>query len=113
MSADEIARIAALVRKEGLRHGGGRETPQQQHEEAARDNEADEAEAQVLEDVACLVFLDDQFDGFERRAGMDEEKMVGILRKTWAKMSERGRAIAEGMELSGRARGMLRRALEG
>lgn len=40
-------------------------------------------ETQVLEDVACLVFLDDQFEEFEK--GVEEEKMLGILRKTWGK----------------------------
>ncbi|OAQ85339.1 glutamyl-tRNA synthetase [Purpureocillium lilacinum] len=85
------ARIAALVRKESL---------------------ATDAETQALEDVACLVFLDDQFDDFEAKADIDEDKVVGILRKTWAKMSEPGRALALGMDLSERAKLLIGRALE-
>ncbi|KAF9895450.1 hypothetical protein FE257_000357 [Aspergillus nanangensis] len=91
---EEAERVGALVRKEGLR--------------AADD---DDDEVQVLEDVACLVFLDDQFEEFER--GYDEEKVVGILRKTWAKMSARGRELALGIEMSDRARGLVGKALEG
>lgn len=84
-------RIAALIRKEGL---------------------STDEETQVLEDVACLVFLDDQFDDFESKADLDEDKMVNILRKTWAKMSEPGRQLALGMDLSPRAKTLIERALE-
>ena len=83
--------MAALIRKEAL---------------------ATNEETQALEDVACLVFLDDQFDDFERRAGLDEDKMVGILRKTWGKMSEPGRQLALAMDLSDRARALIGKALE-
>ncbi|KAH7033249.1 uncharacterized protein B0I36DRAFT_383143 [Microdochium trichocladiopsis] len=88
----DIDRIAALIRKEGL----GRE---------------DSDETQVLEDVACLVFLDDQFDDFESAAKVDEDKMVGLLRKTWGKMSADGQKLALGMELSERARELVAKAL--
>ena len=66
---------------------------------------------QKLEDVACLVFLDDQFDKFERELG-DEEKMVDILRKTWGKMSEKGREEALKIELSERGKLLVERALQ-
>ena len=89
--ADDIARVAGLIRKENL-----------------TTNE----ETQVLEDVACLVFLDDKFDAFEKESGIEEEKMVGILRKTWGKMSEEGRKLALGMELSERAKALIGKALE-
>ncbi|KAK4153117.1 hypothetical protein C8A00DRAFT_34123 [Chaetomidium leptoderma] len=92
LAQDEIERVAALVRKENLK---------------------DDEETQVLEDVACLVFLDDQFDDFEKKSEIDEEKMVGILRKTWGKMSEEGRKLALGMELSERATTLIQKALEG
>ncbi|KAK3983796.1 cytochrome b2 [Cladorrhinum sp. PSN332] len=80
---EEIDRVAALVRKENLK--GDEET-------------------QILEDVACLVFLDDQFDDFESKPEIDEEKIIGILRKTWGKMSGAGQALALQMELSDRAK---------
>ncbi|KAF4214917.1 hypothetical protein CNMCM8980_008854 [Aspergillus fumigatiaffinis] len=89
-SEAEAGRVAALVRKEDLRK---------------------DEETQVLEDVACLVFLDDQFEEFER--GHDEEKILGILRKTWGKMSERGHELALGIEMSERARELVEKALSG
>lgn len=91
-SKDEAGRVGALVRKEGLR------------------KEDEDGEVQVLEDVACLVFLDGQLEEFEGGVG-DEGKVVDILRKTWGKMSLRGRELAIGigqgrgrvMELVGKA----------
>jgi hypothetical protein len=88
-ASDEAARVAALVRKENLKN---------------------DAETQALEDVACLVFLDDQFEGFESTL-RDEEKMVGILRKTWAKMSPRGHELALKIDMSERARELVGKAL--
>ncbi|KAF2967903.1 hypothetical protein GQX73_g5664 [Xylaria multiplex] len=92
LAAEDIDRVAALVRKENL---------------------SADAETQVLEDVACLVFLDDQLDDFEKRDDVDEDKMVNILRKTWAKMSPRGREIALDMRLSERAKALVGKALAG
>jgi hypothetical protein len=91
LGPEVIERVAGLVRKENLAKG--------------------DEETQVLEDVACLVFLDDQFDEFERKSEIDEEKMVGILRKTWGKMSEEGRKLALGMKLSERATVLIQKAL--
>ncbi|CAG9999930.1 unnamed protein product [Clonostachys byssicola] len=89
---EERARVAALIRKEKL---------------------STDEETQALEDVACLVFLDDQFDDFESKGGCDEDKIVDILRKTWGKMSEPGRKLALGMDLSDRAKHLIGRALAG
>ncbi|VUC37832.1 unnamed protein product [Clonostachys rosea] len=89
---EERARVAALIRKEKLK--------------------TDE-EVQALEDVACLVFLDDQFDDFESKGDHDEDKIVDILRKTWGKMSEPGRKLALEMDLSERAKLLIGRALGG
>lgn len=90
LPTEDIDRVASLVRKENL---------------------AADTEVQVLEDVACLVFLDDQLDDFEKRDDVDEDKMVNILRKTWAKMSPRGREIALEMELSERGKTLVGKAL--
>ncbi|KAI0471647.1 hypothetical protein GGR56DRAFT_677536 [Xylariaceae sp. FL0804] len=96
---DEAARVAALVRKEGL--GAGDE------------------EAQALEDTACLVFLDDQLADFDARmrasAGDEggEDKLIAILRKTWGKMGPRGRELALGVDYGARAGELVRHALEG
>lgn len=91
LPGEDIERVAALIRKENLK--GDEET-------------------QVLEDVACLVFLDDQFDDFEQKENLDEDKIVGILRKTWVKMSPKGQELALGMQLSDRAKTLIGKALE-
>ena len=66
-----IQRVQALLRKEGLRR---------------------DAEVQCLEDVICLVFLESYCADFARQ--LDAAKALGILRKTWSKMSPRGREVA-------------------
>jgi hypothetical protein len=84
-----VARVGALVRKRDL----------------ARD-----PEAQALEDAACLVFLEHELDAFAR--DRDEGHVVAILRKSWAKMSPRGRAAALELRLTERGRALVARALD-
>lgn len=91
-SEEEAACVGAMVQKADLKAG--------------------DPDTQTLEDVACLVFLDDQFDKFEKDLG-DEEKMVDILRKTWGKMSPAGREEALKLNLSERALTLVQRALAG
>ncbi|KAF2726066.1 hypothetical protein K431DRAFT_299179 [Polychaeton citri CBS 116435] len=86
---DDLERCSALIEKEGLRQG--------------------EEEVQVLEDVACLVFLDDQFNEFKDKH--DEEKIVNILKKTWVKMSERGHEMALGIPMTDDCKALVGRAL--
>lgn len=89
-SEDDANRVAHLIRKEDLK---------------------EDEETQTLEDVACLVFLDDQFEEFERQH--DEEKIVRILRKTWGKMSEKGHELALQIPMSERCKDLVGRALAG
>ncbi|GKZ34567.1 hypothetical protein AbraIFM66950_004881 [Aspergillus brasiliensis] len=88
----EAERVGRLIRKEGLKGG-------------------EDAEAQVLEDVACLVFLDDQFEAFQGK--YDKDKVVDILRKTLKKMSERGKKLALELEMGGRAKDLVDEAVNG
>ena len=87
-SEEEASRIASMIKKENMK--------------------SDE-ETQVLEDVACLVFLDDQFEAFEKEH--DEAKIVAILQKTWGKMSERGHELALQIQMSEKAKGLVHKAL--
>ena len=92
----EAERVGELVRKEGLR--------------------SEDEETVVLEDVACLVFLEDRFEAFEREKGYEEEKVVDILRKSLRKMSARGRELAVTEVVGGleeRSRGLVGKAMEG
>ncbi|KAL8793521.1 MAG: hypothetical protein Q9195_003894 [Heterodermia aff. obscurata] len=86
----EANRVAALIRKEDLKK---------------------DEETQILEDVACLVFLDDQFEEFEKQH--DEDKIIRILQKTWVKMSDRGHELALEISMSDRARSLVEKALSG
>jgi hypothetical protein len=55
-------------------------------------------EACALEDALCLLFLETQFE--ETTAKTGDEKMIGILQKTWRKMTPKAREIALGMKLN-------------
>ncbi|EED24317.1 conserved hypothetical protein [Talaromyces stipitatus ATCC 10500] len=105
-SPEEAGRVASLVRKEGLKRRAVETTANTTVDKGA---ESEEDETQILEDVACLVFLDDQFAAFEK--GLDEEKILGILRKTWAKMSDKGRRMALEIQMSDRCRELVQKAL--
>ena len=82
-----VGRVRALLRKERLKA---------------------DPEVQLLEDVVCLVFLRHYLAPFAARH--EEEKVVGILRKTWPKMSERGRSAALGLELAPELRALVTRS---
>jgi len=86
--ADAISRVDTLIRKRGIKR---------------------DPEVQTLEDVACLVFLENYFADFS--AQHDEEKIVSIVAKTWAKMSERGHAAALTIDIPERAKALVERAL--
>jgi hypothetical protein len=87
-SEQTIRRVQALLRKEKLKL---------------------DPEAQLLEDVICLVFLESYFADFARRH--EEAKLVGILRKTWKKMSPRGRQAALGLDLDRELRAVVEKAV--
>lgn len=54
-----------------------------------------DADTQLLEDVACLVFLEQYFAEFyEQNQDYSEEQWLRIVRRTWDKMSERGQQQA-------------------
>ena len=55
-------------------------------------------ESQVLEDVICLVFLQYYFEAFSLKH--NDEKLIEILKKTWKKMSEKGRTEALKLDYS-------------
>ena len=66
-------------------------------------------ETQLLEDVICLVFLEFYFEKFSEK--YSEDKLVDILRKTWAKMSDKGQDAALKLNLSSKSFNMLKKAL--
>jgi Domain of unknown function (DUF4202) len=85
----DAARVGALVRKELLRS---------------------DPEAQMLEDVACVVFLTYYLADFMGKT--EEAKLARILAQTWNKMSARGRAHASKLDLPASALALLKRGLK-
>jgi len=82
------ARVQALVRKERLKQ---------------------DEDAQTLEDVVCVVFLAHYLVDFAEKHPSD--KVVEILRKTWAKMSPAGREAALALPLDDKLTALLDLAL--
>jgi hypothetical protein len=66
-------------------------------------------DAQALEDEACIVFLAHYLADFAEKH--DSNKVVEILRKTWAKMSPLGRRAALALPLGGALKELLASAL--
>ncbi len=55
---------------------------------------------QALEDAACLVFLENEIADFAaQHAEYPQDKFVGILQRTWRKMSPPAQAFALALEL--------------
>ena len=68
-------------------------------------------ESRVIEDALCLMFLEYQFADIAREHS--EEKVIGILQKTWKKMTPEAREVALGIELGPIEKGLVNRALGG
>ena len=66
-------------------------------------------EVQTLEDALCLEFLEGEFATFSAKT--DEAKMIEIIRKTWGKMSPRGRDAALKLPLGPSQRALVEQAL--
>jgi hypothetical protein len=70
-----------------------------------------DAEVQLLEDVVCVVFLENYFLDFARQH--DEEKVIDIVQKTWRKMTPRGQEIALTLPMLPEAQRLVSKALAG
>jgi tRNAThr (cytosine32-N3)-methyltransferase len=68
-----------------------------------------DADAQALEDAACLVFLETELVPFLHEH--PREKTVDVLRKTWRKMSPAGQEAARAIDLPADARDVVAEAL--
>ena len=88
ISADAIARVQALVRKDEL----GRDP-----------------ETQLVEDAICLTFLETQFEDLVAR--LDHERLVNAVKKTVIKMSDQAVALVAQTRISVTARAALDDAL--
>lgn len=89
LPAETIERVARLVTKKDRTH---------------------DAESQLLEDCACLVFLELDYAEFAGKHG-DDGKVVDVVKKTWAKMSPAAHERARTIPLPERAGALVARAL--
>lgn len=87
---ETIARVQTLLRKQNIKT---------------------DADMQTLEDVICLVFLENYFAEFSKQH--DAQKMINILRKTWRKMSPKGQSAALTINFTDDARSLIEKALVG
>ena len=87
---EDIKRTQYLVQKRGLKR---------------------DEETQCLEDVICLVFIEHYLEEFAQKH--EEPKLIDIIQKTWAKMSESGHAAALEIPLSDAMSGLVGKALAG
>lgn len=86
--ADTIGRVQALVRRDGLGSDAG---------------------AQVIEDAACLAFLETQLADVAAR--MERDHLASVLTKTAAKMSPAALALVAEVPLDESARRLLHEVL--
>ena len=104
------ANFHALIAKEILAQAGYDEATAQRVQSLVRKEKLkQDPQAQLLEDVTCLVFLEHYFAGFAGKH--DEAKLVRIVRMTWAKMSPTGHEAALGLGLAAPLRAIVEKAL--
>lgn len=68
-----------------------------------------DTDVQTMEDALCLVTLQYQIEGFSLKH--DDEKMIGIIQKTWAKMSDRAKEEALKLTYSERVLSLIKKAI--
>jgi len=95
---DTIARVQALVSKEGLGKGG------------LADIDGRSPAVQVHEDALCLVFLQTQFVPVAAQLG--DEKTIDVLVRTVPKMGPRGQAAALALDFDPHCAALVAAALE-
>jgi hypothetical protein len=106
----ELGRFHAETAADILRESGyGDETIKRVSSLLQKKRLKTDPECQTLEDVICLVFLEFYLAGFAPRHS--EKKIVNILRRTWAKMSDKGREAALGLDLPPPLRTLIEKAL--
>lgn len=88
-SAEDIERVRTIVGKKGIKS---------------------DLEIQIFEDVICLVFIEHYLEPFA--LNHDEEKIIDIIRKTWAKMSSSGHEAALQISLSDPVKHLVSQALK-
>ena len=90
-AADQIAKVAKVIRKEELKR---------------------DAESQALENIAAVVFVQYELEDFiGAHASYDDDKFVGILKKTLRKMDATGHAALADLPLAANVQRIVRLAM--
>ncbi|MCM8525831.1 MAG: DUF4202 domain-containing protein [Lentisphaeraceae bacterium] len=90
-------------------NGYDEETIEQTKKIIRKQNLKTSTEAQLMEDCACLVFIETGFLDFA--AKYPEEKVIDIVQKTWKKMSEGAHEAALKLSLPDKALTLIQKAL--
>jgi hypothetical protein len=67
-------------------------------------------ESQAIEDMLCLVFLENHIEAFSKKH--DTEKLINIIQKTWKKMGDNGKKEALKLHYSSEVLDLLKKSLE-
>jgi hypothetical protein len=68
-------------------------------------NFPNDPESRVIEDALCLMFFEHQFAGIVREH--PEQKVIGILQKTWKKMTPKAKEIALSLPLGSKEKELV------
>jgi len=106
----EVAKIHAEIVNQLMQQAGYNEgtIKKVQHIILKEDLRKDE-EVQVMENALCLVFLEFQYEDFITKH--DDESVIRILRKTWNKMTEPGKAAALSLTYNERGKNLIIQAI--
>jgi hypothetical protein len=74
-----------------------------------KENLKTDTEVQVLENALCLVFLEFQYPDFLIKH--DDQKVIKILQRSWAKMTSAGRDAAMTINFTDKGRNLIETAL--
>ena len=86
---ETIVRVQYLLKKKGLKR---------------------DEDSQILEDVVCLVFIEHYLAEFADKHS--EEKLIGIIKKTWCKMSAKGHLAALDIDLPEKLKALIVKAIK-
>ncbi len=86
---EDVQTVSHIILKENLKH---------------------DKEVQVMENALCLVFLQFQYEDFIKKH--EDQQVIRILKKTWAKMTDEGRKHALELPMTGRGKKLIESALQ-
>lgn len=89
-SVDFVSSVKSMISKKDLRN---------------------DANSQLIEDVACLVFLNYHIQPFASSKDYTEEKWIKIIQKTWGKMSEKAHKFALEINYNAAILDLIKKAL--